>query len=103
MFETEPHNSYAYFHKATIAMSAFDFKETVRMCDKAIKLKPDNFDVLMLKARALFELGNDDYKVWIEKARNVDRKRTEAFMKDYWLDQRILDVLRAKGREPRAS
>src|SRR3989338_7143616 len=55
----------------------------IKAIDKSVELD-ENFDNIITKAQMLYLLGTGDYKEYVEKARKIDKQRTENFMKTHF-------------------
>lgn len=57
--------------------------EALEMIDKSVELE-ETFDNVIAKAQMLCIWGKE-YEPWLQKARAMDKKRTENFMKHHWV------------------
>lgn len=88
LLEINPNSDQAHFQFATIMFAARELKTALNAVNESLKIDKNNFDSLILKAQILYQLNNDSYKSWIEKARKIDAKRTKNFMKRYWIKEK---------------
>ena len=59
-------------------------------CNKGLKIESDDYDLTIQKAGILFQLGRKEFNEYLKKASKIDKKRTELFMKHYWIDEKII-------------
>ena len=72
-----------YYLLALNCLSREEDEEGLKAIDKSVELD-ENFDNLITKAQMLYLLGTGDYKEYVEKARKIDKQRTENFMKTHF-------------------
>src|SRR3989344_2022998 len=72
-----------YYLLALNCFSKEDDEEGLKAIDKSIELN-ENFDNLITKAQMLYLLGKGDYMDYVEKAKKIDKKRAENFMKNHF-------------------
>ncbi|MCS4542254.1 MAG: tetratricopeptide repeat protein [Euryarchaeota archaeon] len=87
--EINPRNDGAYCYKASAAFLQLRFQEALNHCNKALELNLHNYDAVIMKAFMLYQLGIKEYKKWIERAYSLNHKRTENFMKNYWISEKL--------------
>lgn len=64
-----------------------DFKMALKHIDEARKMAPNNFDANMYKSQLLYWLGDKKYTNFVDKCYEIDKKRTENFMKNSWIKE----------------
>lgn len=72
-----------YYLLALNCLSKEEDEEGLKAIDKSIELD-ENFDNLITKAQMLYLLGKGDYMGYVEKAKRIDKQRTENFMKNHF-------------------
>lgn len=63
-------------------------EKAVEAFDQLLKEEPENWDALIGKANALYQM-NRPHEEFLEQARKLDPQRTERFMKDLWMDEKL--------------
>lgn len=86
LHEINPENPEFFIMEAQQAVLRQDFKQGLENVDRALKLCPDYFDAIIMKAQLLYWQDNKDYKKFISLARQIDKKRTDRFMKEFWIE-----------------
>jgi len=82
--------SQLYIIKATKEQELKDnhyFEEALKYADNALAINNKYFDALITKAQLLFWIGDEKYKEIVEQCYTIDKKRTENFMKNCWIDK----------------
>ncbi len=69
-----------YYLLALNLFSKEEDEEGFKAIDRSIELN-ENFDNIITKAQMLYLLGKGDYMEYVEKAKRIDKKRAENFMK----------------------
>lgn len=82
--------------KAYLLMSGKRFEEALGCCDMVLKSQPKNFNMIILKANLLYQLGNSQYRRWVKKAEKIDKGRAQEFMNSYW---GLIDEARRQGKD----
>lgn len=59
-------------------------EEGLAAIDKSLELN-ENFDNIITKAQMLYLTGKGDYMKYVEKAKKIDKKRAENFMKNHFV------------------
>lgn len=90
LLEINPHCDQAYCQLAVIMFSVGDYNAALKAINDSLRIYSKNFDSIILKAQILYQLKRPSYKKWIEKAKQIDLKRAENFMENFW-DEEILD------------
>lgn len=85
ILEKQPHNIEAIKNKAMNCFMSFNFREALHWADEGMKIDSEDFDVLISKANMMYLLGDDCFCEYVERARKVDRERTENFMENFWI------------------
>ena len=87
----------AYFAKSQTAMQrAYEradrhlAHEALAYADKGLESDGKDYDLVMLKASILYQLGMREYRKWIGRAEELDKERTNTFMKSYWIGEKLL-------------
>lgn len=88
VLEINPNSDQAHFQFATIMFAMRELKTALNAVNESLKIDSNSFDSLILKAQILYQLNDDSYKDCVEKARKVDAKRAENFMKKYWIKEK---------------
>lgn len=65
-------------------------REALLCIEEGLSHDDENWDLIMEKAVLLYQLGYNSYTDWIDKAKRLDKKRAERFVKDVWFTGRIL-------------
>ncbi len=100
IIEKWPQDWEAYYLAAGNHFSQNKDQEALEMIDKSLERK-ETFDNIISKAQMLCIWGKE-YKSWLDKARRIDEKRLENFMKHYWVGNMdelkisFWDILKAK-------
>lgn len=85
ILEKQPNNIEAIKNKAMNCFMSFNFREALYWADEGMKIDSEDFDVLISKANIMYLLGDDYFCEYVERARKVDRERTENFMENFWI------------------
>ncbi len=80
-----PEHWEGYYLYAINCFSRNEDEEGFEMINKSIELD-ENFDNIITKAQMLHLSGREGSKEYVEKARKIDRKRAEKFMKTAWIN-----------------
>lgn len=78
-----PSNWEAYYLLAGHYFSVNEDEKALELIDKSLELD-ERFDNVIQKAQMLYLMGKD-YMEFVEKARKIDKERTENFMKNVWI------------------
>lgn len=78
-----PEHWEAYYLLAGHYFSIEEDEKALDLIDKSIKLN-ETFDNVIQKAQMLYLMGKD-YMEFVEKAKKIDRKRAENFIKNVWI------------------
>jgi tetratricopeptide (TPR) repeat protein len=84
-----PKNPNLFLNKANLNFIKNNFTVALRECNKGLKHKPKFFDLIIIKANILYQLGKKDYKIWIEKAKKINKQRTQEFMEKFWIHEKL--------------
>ena len=86
LLKINPENTGANYQKSMILFILQRNEEALEFCDKALAKEKNNFNLLLIKAGILKQMNYDKKEVnkCIEKAKKIDKKRTEEFLKKYW-------------------
>ena len=102
IIEKWPQHWEAYYLAAMNHFSQERDQEASDMIDKSVERK-ETFDNVIAKAQMLSIWGKE-YNSWLKKAKQMDEKRTNNFMKHYWvenideLDVSFWDTIKTKMR-----
>ena len=72
-----------YYLLALNCFSKEEDEKGLKAIDKSIELS-ENFDNLIIKAQILYLRGKGEYMDYVEKAKKIDKKRAENFMKNHF-------------------
>lgn len=78
--------AYASFYRSQRYMFEGNFVRAIKYMKEAYEQEPDNFDFLIGLANYLYLENDKYYKEYADKARKLDEKRTEKFLKKSWLE-----------------
>ena len=84
IIKTWPDHWEAYYLLALNHLSMQKNEEGFEALEKSLQLN-QNFDNIILKAQILYLTGKGDYMPYVEKARKMDKKRAENFMKNHFI------------------
>lgn len=85
ILEKQPDNIEAVKNKGMNCLMSLNLMEALHWADEGMKLNPEDFDVLISKANIMYLLGDDRFCEYVERARKVDRERTENFLWHFWI------------------
>ncbi|MBI4146798.1 tetratricopeptide repeat protein [Candidatus Woesearchaeota archaeon] len=63
-----------------------EYDAALKKVDVVLKMAPDWFDPVIMKAQLHYWLGKE-YQSLIDIARRIDKKRTDNFMKKFWIEE----------------
>ncbi len=87
----EGYKAYVSFYKSQRFMFEGNIVRASKYMKEAYEQEPDNFDFVIGLANYLYFEGDKYYKEYIEKARTIDKRRTERFLKKSWI--KIKDLI----------
>jgi len=79
-----PNHWEAYYLLSSFHFGMGEDDEALELMEKSLQLH-ECFDNLMSYAQILCLLGKNDYKQYLNKARKMDKKRADNFMKHHWV------------------
>lgn len=81
--EKWPNHWEGHYLLALNCFSKQEDEEGFKAIDKSIELE-ENFDNIIVKAQMLYSAGREDYMEYVNKAKKIDKKRAENFMKNHF-------------------
>lgn len=79
-----PEHWEGYYLLALHCFALNEDEEGSAAIDKSLELN-ENFDNIMIKAQMLYMANKGDYMKYVDKARRIDKKRAENFMKSHFV------------------
>ena len=88
--KNEDTKAYASFYRSQRYMYGGNFIKAAKFMKEAYEQEPHNFDFVIGVANYLFLENDKYYSEYVEKARKIDKKRTENFLKKFWFKPKEL-------------
>jgi len=82
--------AYASFYRAQRYIFEANFVKALEYVKDAYKQEPDNFDFVIGLANYSYLNDDKSYNQYLEKAKKIDKKRTERFLKKFWIETKEL-------------
>ena len=80
--------AYASFYRAQRYFFEANFVRALEYMEEAYKQESDNFDFVIGLANYSYLNGEEGYTKYLEKAKNLDKKRAERFLKKFWIESK---------------
>ncbi len=84
--------AYSSFYRAQRYLFEGNFVRALKYMKEAYEQEPENFDFVIGLANHLYFENDLYYKDYIEKAKKIDKKRTENFLKEFWLEPKEMVI-----------
>lgn len=84
IIEKWPEHWEGYYLLALNCLALNEDEAGLTAIDKSLELN-ENFDNIITKAQMLYLSGKGDYMEYVEKAKKIDKKRSENFMKSHFV------------------
>jgi len=91
ILELYPDNHEVYYLYALRSFSLGRNNEALRYIDMSLE-RYETFSNVITKAQILHLMGDEDYKKYLKKAEQIDKKRLNNFMKNCWTPKAEYDV-----------
>lgn len=92
--KNEELKAYVSFYRAQRYFLEANFIKALEYVKDAYKQEPDNFDFVIGLANYSYLNNDEDYNIYLEKAKEIDRKRTEKFLKEFWIKRK--EIMKGK-------
>lgn len=90
MDKIESAKAFASFYRSQRYFYEGNFIRAIQHMKEAYEQEPETFDFIIGLANHLSLTKDKYYNEYVEKARKIDKKRTEKFLKKFWIEQKEL-------------